>query len=257
VVGLTVCALAGERRRFVARTLRRVQGRRGAVRDAVDVARTFMEYATNLTEVLSAGSPRARVPTALVRGELHLLDALAEGRGVIFATAHTGGWELVGPLLARDHCLRVMIVERAEQDERASAIQDEARRAQGVLIAHVGEDPMSALPLARHLREGGVVALQIDRTPAHQRSRAVTLFGEPGRIPEGPLRLAALSGAPILPVFAARTGARRFVVEASPAVHVARTATEAELDAAAQALATRMEQFVRVRPTQWFHFRQG
>jgi KDO2-lipid IV(A) lauroyltransferase len=107
----------------------------------------------------------------------------------------------------------------------------------------------------RHLREGGVVALQVDRAPPALRSRAVTLFGEPARIPEGPLRLAALTGAPIVPIFAARTGHRRYEVHADAPLRLARTAVGADLDVAAQSLADSVQRFVRAHPTQWFHFR--
>lgn len=258
VIGLIACALATERRRFVAANLRRVRGAQGAtsrLRDAVDVARTFTTYASCLAEILGAGSPRGRLPQALVHGELRLLDAMADGKGLLFVTAHTAGWETVGPLLSRDHGLRVMIAEQAERDPRARDIQDEARRAHGVLVAHVGDDPLSALPLVRHLREGGVVALQLDRVPAGMRARAVTLFGAPDRVPEGPLRLAALTGAPLVPIFAARTGHRRYRVDIGPPVRLRRTPTETELDAAAQAVSDELERFVRAQPTQWFHFR--
>jgi KDO2-lipid IV(A) lauroyltransferase len=141
VVGLIACALATERRRFVTANLRRVRGEQGALRDAVGVARTFMTYASCLAEILGAGSPRGRLPEALVHGELRLLDAMADGKGLLFVTAHTAGWETVGPLLSRDHGLRVMIAEQAERDARARDIQDAARRAHGVLVAHVGDDP--------------------------------------------------------------------------------------------------------------------
>src|ERR1700679_2064263 len=130
VVGVAAWALAGERRRFVQDNLRRVQGRRGALRDTVDVARTFVSYASCLAEVLGSGSPRGRLPEAVVRGELHLIDALADGRGIVFATAHTAGWEAVGPLLARDHGLRVMVAARPERDPSARLIQDRARSGQ-------------------------------------------------------------------------------------------------------------------------------
>jgi KDO2-lipid IV(A) lauroyltransferase len=221
----------------------------------LDVGRTFATYASCLAEVLGAGSARGRMPEAVVWGELNLVDALSIGRGVIFATAHTAGWETVGPLLSRDHALRVMIAEAPEGDAATRAIQDGARRAQGLLVAHVGADPLSALPLARHLREQGVVALQIDRTPVGQRTREVTVLGARTRMPEGPLRLAALTGAPVLPVFAARTGHRRYVVVAHPPIRLARDAGQIELDAAAQILADALTDFLRAHPTQWFHFR--
>ena len=226
------------------------------LRDTIDVAQTFATYASCLAETLGAGSTRGRLPDAVIWGEPNLQDALGGGHGVLLATAHTAGWEAVGPLLSRDKALRVMIAEKAEPNLAARAIQDEARKAHGLLVAHVGDDPLSALPLARHLREGGVVALQIDRVPDGLRSRAVTMFGAPARVPEGPLRLAMLTGAPVVPVFAARTGHRRYEIVVHAPIYLGRTAAVAELDAAAQGLADAMQGFVRAHPTQWFHFRE-
>jgi KDO2-lipid IV(A) lauroyltransferase len=253
-IGLVACALAGRERRTVAENLRRVRGERGHLRDAIDVAETFTTYASCLAEILGSGSPRGRLPRAVIHGELNVLDAASAGKGVLFATAHTAGWETVGPLLSRDHGLRVMIAEAAEPNAGARAIQDEARRAHGLLVAHVGDDPLSALPLVRHLQAGGVVALQIDRLPGGMRGREVSLFGRRAMIPEGPLRLAMFTGAPLLPIFAARTSYRRYTVVAGRPVRLSRHATDAELGAAAQQLATAMQAFLQEHPTQWFHF---
>ncbi len=52
VVGLVACAVAGGRRRAIAENLRRVRGRRGPVREATEVAQTFVTYASCLAEVL-------------------------------------------------------------------------------------------------------------------------------------------------------------------------------------------------------------
>jgi KDO2-lipid IV(A) lauroyltransferase len=147
-----------------------------------------------------------------------------------------------------------MIAEERERDTEARTIQDDARRASGLLVAHVGDDPLSALPLVHHLRAGGVVALQIDRVHPQLRARSVSLFGAPGAIPEGPLRMAMLTGAPLVPIFAARTGYREYEVVAHGPIRIARRATEGELDTAAQAIADAMQSFVRKHPTQWFHF---
>jgi KDO2-lipid IV(A) lauroyltransferase len=253
-LGLVACAIARTPREQVLRNLRRIRGNRGALRDTLDTARTFATYASCLAEILGAGSARGRLPRAVVWGEPHLQDAVAEGRGVLLVTAHTAGWETVGPLLARDHALSVMIVEHAERDASARAIQDEARRAHGLLVAHAGEDPLAALALAKHLRQGGIVALQMDRAPRALRGRPVTMFGSPTRVPEGPLRLAMLTGAPLVPVFAARRGYRRYEIAVCPPIRVVRDAAPAELDAAAQELADAMQRFLGAHPTQWFHF---
>lgn len=254
LIGAVACALAGERRRAVVRNLRRARGSRGAVRDALDVVRTFTTYASCLSETLAAGSVHDVVPEVEVRGDLHVVDACARGAGLIIATAHTAGWEAAGPLVGRDLGLRVMIAESPEADPAARRIQDDARARHGVLVAHVGEDPLAALPLLRHLRGGGAVALQVDRAPPGVRTRTVTMFGEPAAVPEGPLRLAALTGAPVVPIFCARQGYRRYAVHVHPSLSLPRDAGDAELDAAAQQLADGLQDFVRAHPTDWFAF---
>ena len=146
-----------------------------------------------------------------------------------------------------------------ERDPGAMELQDAIRQALGgVQIVHVGGDPFASLPLMQHLRDGGIVALQIDRVPHRMTGRAVRLFGLPGAIPEGPLRLAQLTGAPIVPVFSARTGHRRYAIRfrVCEPVHVARRADARALDAAAQHLANALGEFVRGHPTQWFAFQE-
>jgi KDO2-lipid IV(A) lauroyltransferase len=86
------------------------------------------------------------------------------------------------------------------------------------------------------------------------RTRQVTMFGERAGVPEGPLRLAALTGAPIVPVFCARVGYRRYVLQARASITLARGAGDAEFDAAAQRLADSMQDFVRAHATDWFAF---
>ena len=242
-------------RRTIAANLRRVRGAASPIREAVDVAKTFSAYASCLAEVLSSGSKNDRAPEALIYGERHIAKFMAVARGGVFVTAHTAGWELVGALLSRDHALELMMVMEPERAPEARRLQDEARMAQGVRVLHVGQgDPLASLPLLRHVREGGIVAMQLDRNPLGMKKRAVRLFDAPGTIPEGPLRLAQLTGAPLLPIFAARSGYRSYVVRAYEPITIARRASEAELDAAAQQMADVMTSFLRDHPTQWFHF---
>jgi len=244
-------------RRAVAENLRRVRGARGPITDLLDTAKLFSTYAMCLAEVLSNGSKNGRTPDATIFGASMVEDALAEGRGVIFATAHTAGWELTGPLLARDRHAELVMVMQKERDGEARAVSDDARQQVGVRVVHVGDDPLQSLPLLRHLKGGGVVALQIDRAVPGMRTRQVSLFDAPSAIPEGPLRLAELSGAPIFPIFTARTGYRRYDMKVYPPIRVPRAATEAERDASAQRIADAMTTFVRAHPSQWFRFQSG
>ncbi len=253
VFGWGAALAVPQARRAVRANLRRVRGERTALRDAYDVARTFQTYAGCLAEVLSNGSKNERMPDALLCGEKNIHTAIAGATGIIVVTAHTAGWETVGPLLTREHGRDVVMVMASENDEAARKVQDEARHAVGLRVAHIG-DVFGTLGLLHELRRGAVVALQIDRLPPAMRKRAVTFLHAPGAIPEGPLRLAAASGAPILPIFSARTGYRSYLIDVRPPLFLPRRPSESLLDAAAQTLADELGRFLRAHPTQWFDF---
>lgn len=256
VFGWAAAALVPSARRAVVQNLHRIRGDGSRVEDARDTLRTFGNYASCLAEVLSndaAGGPRS--PHTTVNHQEYVHHAGSLGKGIVMVTAHTAGWESAGPVLARNQGLKMMIVMEAEPDPGAMSLQDEARRRAGVAILHAGGDPLAALPLLRHLKEPrAVVALQLDRFAPGMRTRPVTLLGEPSRMPEGPVRLAQMSGAPIVPAFCARVGYREYVIDIYEGRTVPRRATEAELDGVMQYLADSMTDFLRRNPTQWFHF---
>jgi lauroyl/myristoyl acyltransferase len=244
-------------RRQVKANLTRVRGPGGLLEDTREVAETFAMYALCFAETLSNGSKNARVPDLVVSGKEFIDEAVARKKGIVLVTAHTAGWDAVGPVLGRFYDLELTMVMRAEADHAARELHDDARRASGLTIAHVGDDPLASLPLLAKLRKGTVVAMQVDRTPPGMRVRRVRLFGGDGAMPEGPIRLAQLSGAPILPIFCARVGHRSYAAEASPLRFVARSADEGRIDVVAQEIADAMTSFVRRHPTQWFHFAEA
>lgn len=255
IFGWAAAACLPSARRAVQRNLRALRGPAPPWRDVLDVLATFGTYASCLAEVLSNDAPGGpKRPSALVVGEHHAERAVREEKGLVLVTAHTAGWDVVGPLLGDAFGLELVLVTQPEPDARARHLQDEARRRAGVSIAHVGDDPLASLPLLAHLRGGGVVALQLDRVPRGMRTRPAPVPGGAGVIPEGPLRLAQLSGAPILPVFSARRGHREYRVEIFAPRRLPRRATEAELDEAAAYLGRCMAEFLRAHPTQWFQF---
>jgi phosphatidylinositol dimannoside acyltransferase len=252
LIGWTVAACLPSARRSVRASLARARGTTGRARETRDVLATFANYAASLTDALASDTTPSRVD---VRYREHFEDACRDGKGVIVVTAHTAGWDVIGSRLAAKG-LDVALVKAAERDHAAGRYHDETRRRAGVDVAVVG-DPLAALPLLGTLRAGGVVALQLDRTAPGMRTRSVPVLGGAGTIPDGPFRLAQLSGAPIVPVFCARRGHRHYVLDIYPPHRVARRATEAEIDRAAREVAAAMTDFLRKNPTQWFHFERA
>jgi KDO2-lipid IV(A) lauroyltransferase len=254
IFGLAFAAALPRQRRAVRENLRRALGERGAVRETWDVARVFASYASSLTDAFIAGSSRGDPLRVRCLDEPTLRRARDDGRGMILATAHTGGWQVAGLALEKLLGCELLVVMRRERDPRAQALQEAARARAGVRFAYVGDDPLEALGLLGHLRRGGAVAMQMDRVPPGMRGRPAALFGAPFAVPEGPLRLAAVSGAPLVPVFTRRLGYMQYDVHVAQPVRLPRRPAAADLDAAAGAVLQAMEAFVRANPTQWFHF---
>jgi len=252
--GVAFAAALPRQRRAVRDNLRLALGRRPPLRELRDVAAVFANYASSLTDAFIAGSARGQSLKVSCVGERILEDALREGRGMILATAHTGGWQVAGLSLQSLHGVEMVVVMRAERDARAQALSDAMRARAGVKVAHLGEDPLAVLSLLGHLRRAGVVAMQMDRLPQGMRGRKGELFGAPFFVPEGPLRLAAASGAPVVPVFTRRLGYMEYDVHVAPPVRLPRRPGSDDLDRAARSVLSAMEDFVRENPTQWFHF---
>ncbi|MFZ5894009.1 MAG: lysophospholipid acyltransferase family protein [Myxococcota bacterium] len=248
---LSALMLPAQRKR-VAETLRRVHGDEPA--PAREVYATFVQYAQCLAEALAAGRPEAEGAVCHVQGEAFLHSVLERTQGVILVTAHTGPWDAAARSLKRAFQRDVVVVMREEPDPAAAALHDRVRTEAGVRVVHVGNHPLDAMPLLRELKRGSIVAFQLDRSPPNSRELQVSLFGRAGSLPEGPFRLAALSGAPILPLFARRRAFFEYDLTVYPPIELARDATPTDLERAAQAAADAMQRFIRESPTQWFNF---
>jgi KDO2-lipid IV(A) lauroyltransferase len=252
--GLVFAAALPAHRAAVRRSLRRALGPRNPVREALDVAAVFTAFASCLAETFVVDTARGRALRVSCRDDGLVASALAERRGVILATAHTGGWDVAVRALNRVFSAEVVVVMRRERDPETSMPQDETRQRAGLAVVHVGDDALAALPVLAHLRRGGIVAVQIDRLPQGMRGCKSKLFGEPFSVPEGPLRLASLTGAPILPVFSRRRSFLDYEVDVGAPVRLPPHAREAQHELAATALLHALERFVIANPTQWFHF---
>ncbi|HVW28511.1 MAG TPA: lysophospholipid acyltransferase family protein [Polyangiaceae bacterium] len=248
------CALPGERAKIRA-SLARLRASRGRLGDTIDVVRTFVAYAHCLAESLGAERAEALSAVPEVRGAEHLRAAAQEGKGVIVVTAHCGAWDAAARFLARDYDADVLVVMAPEEDTRARGLSDVIRERGRVRVAHVGGHPLESLKVLRHLRRGGFLAVQLDRIEGLEATVEVRLGNEPFRVPAGPFRLAALTGAPIVPVFTSRLGYFRHLIEVAPPIRVPRrTSPEQGLVAAAGGAAAAMERFLSENPTQWFPF---
>jgi KDO2-lipid IV(A) lauroyltransferase len=215
-----------------------------------EVIATFSNFSHCLAE--SLGSER-RAARLCVSGMGHVERALSHGRGVVLFTAHTGAWDLVASCFARDVQRELVLVMEAEPNARARIVHERVRKREGVRTVYVGTDPFAGLGLLAELAAGRVVAFQLDRAPRSARMFDTTLFGRHFPIPEGPLRLARATGAPLLAAFCSRVGFLEHRLEVGPPSVVTRPGS-AGLTDAAQAVAVQFQDFLGRYPCQWFGF---
>lgn len=249
-IGLGVGLAQRSARAQLLANLRLVLGERTPLEEGFDVAATLAHFGHCLAEGLAAGGDHPPPFHFTLEGKEHLVRARDNARGAVLVTAHVGSWDTAGSV-ANLQGVDLAIVMAPERDASARAISDESRARIGMKVFHVGDDPLAALPLARHVRGGGAIALQIDRVPPGMRAHPATLFGRPWAVPLGPFQLAQVTGAPILPVFTARLGYLHHLLHADPPIHVSR---QDDVHVAIARAMLAVETFIRRFPTQWFHF---
>lgn len=206
LVGLAGWALArGERRRALASleiafpglgaAARRRLGRRclaGLGRSAAEVCR--------LTRLGERAGPWVRSFVAFP-DEPVLRDALSEGRGVVWVTAHLGNWELLAAGLgARGFDVRP--VAKESYDPRFTDLIDRWRRPLGVRTLWRGR-PGLGRAVAEAFAAGAVVGVLMDQD-SDVRSAFVPFFGRLARTPTGAAEMARTFEAPVVAGFIRR-----------------------------------------------------
>lgn len=206
---------------------------RGKKEGAALAAGVFPAWGRNLADMA-----RGPAGPAAWEGREYLATAAARGRGVIVLGAHFGAFELLPAYLARDG-FPLTVAAAALYDSRLEAWIQARRRAAGVTFIPAEG---AARRLCRALRNGQTVGVMADlffpRLCA--KPQAVEFFGRPYRADPAPYRLAALTGAALVPVFI-----RRGPAAGCHAIRICRPVC------AAQEYFRALEELVRVSPAEW------
>jgi KDO2-lipid IV(A) lauroyltransferase len=183
-------------------------------------------------------------------GFVHLEKAIEDGRGVILALPHLGGWEWGGFWLVQQRRPVTVVVEALEPPELFEWFAG-FRRGLGMEIVPVG--PQAGSAVVRALKAGHVVCLLCDRNVSDGGGVEVEFFGERTTLPGGPATLAMRTGAPLLPAavyFTDRHSGHLGLVR--PPISANRTGSfRTDVQRITQALACELEQLIRREPTQW------
>ncbi len=189
-------------------------------------------------------------------GTGHLLHARDQGRGAILLTAHVGNFELGGVFL-RELGLDVSIVYMPDPSPVVEKYRKDARERVGMHGIPVTTSPLSFVNVLRALEGGGFVALQGDRDVSGT-GRRMPFLGRTASFPVGPFKIAAASGAPLLPVFILQEPDWRYQTIVEEPIRVSelpgrRNKEQAVTDAMAAFVAV-LEKTIRAYPSQWYRF---
>ncbi len=173
----------------------------------------------------------------------HFEAALRRGKGVIFATGHLGNWELS----AYAHALLsapMSFVVRPLDNPLLDRLSIYYRTLSGNRVISRRE---SARPLLQVLRANQAVGILADQNTTEDRGIFVDFFGVPACVDAGLAKLAAHTGASIIPGFAVWSDEEsRYVLKFYPAIEAS-----GDQFKDTQAVQTALEQAIREFPEQW------
>lgn len=175
-----------------------------------------------------------------------LAKALAEGKGVLVATAHFGSWELLGELLAR-RGVPLSAVVRPLRGALNAEIFASRERSGLKLIAQRG----AIQGTLRALREGRLVAQLIDQVLPAKHGVFVPFFGRLASTTPA-LSIAALrTGAPVFVALAAREEGRLRLFVEGPLPCLRLEDRDAAIASHVAAMTEILERYIRRYPEQW------
>lgn len=257
-IGYTICWFIGvilgglnvRARRNVLCNLRRVLPTASPIRLRWQALRVFVSVVTNYYDLIRLGHmDRDRVLAMFeTEGIEHLTAALTRGRGVIILAAHVGNYNVVPSLPVARGYPTAVVAERVHPEELYTYV-NELRASLGVQVIPPGSE--SLRPIIRLLRRNGILILAGDRDVVGS-GMPVPLFGEPARLPTGPVLLAMRTGAALIPAGTVRKGSRRSLAFVEPAIEMVDTGDwDVDLRVNMIRMAEALERMIRRDPGQW------
>lgn len=254
-IGRVAAARSDEQRLVVEANLRRVYDWTGESVDDVELTRraeqVFEHYANYWLESL-------RVPHLSLdevdrrfsyEGLEHVVTPAREGRSVVMALPHLGGWEWAGRWLMQVQELPLAVaVERLEPPELYEWFLRYRRDELGMQVVPVGSGAASELATA--LLSNSTLALLCDRDVTGD-GVEVDFFGAPTRLPGGPAVLALRAERPLVPVGVFVEDGHHHAVILPPLDTERRGRLRADVQRVTQDLAHALEQLIARDPVQW------
>ncbi|MBI5561675.1 MAG: hypothetical protein HY894_02295 [Deltaproteobacteria bacterium] len=214
---------------------------------------TFRNYSVYLVDYgVFKGLDAASLARVLKNneGDENIDWARSHGRGIIVLTVHIGNWEL-GAIYFGKRGMRINVVAAAEGVPEIDELKREYRLRHNINTVILGGSPFSTIELLGALGRGEVVAMLVDRYNGEPGGAiASTLFGRPCSFPKGPLLMARMTGAAILPAAVIKEGRTYRSIIGKPVI----VEDEDAFPERAAEIIRSFERAIRQYPDQWYNF---
>lgn len=219
------------------------------------VRRMFANYGEYMADFFCLPQlPRHKTRAAFshLRGEEIIQNALKQGRGVILLSAHIGNWEFGGTMMRlSDYPLAV--VSLPHNSTPTNTLVNRFREGKGISVIEVDASPFSSIPILKHLRRNGVVAMIGDKD-FFGNGKLVPYFGKQVCFPIGPVTIAMASGAALIPAFVLKQPDGRYFGVLEEAIPLTNAGSrEQAIEKNLKKIAEIFETYIRRYPDQWYN----
>lgn len=145
-----------------------------------------------------------------IENRQHLVEALKQGKGVVFLTAHIGNWEWLGASLSMDGFPMTTVIKR-QPNEQYTRILNEYRQMVGLEIFSSGSTEL--VSAAKALKKGKVLGFLSDQDGGRD-GLFIEFLGKMASTPKGAAIFAKRFGSPVVPSFIVRRpeGGHRVII---------------------------------------------
>ena len=219
--------------------------------EAARIAReSTLRFGPMLMEVLRFPVLRRHIEDYVtITGALHTMRAsLAQGKGAIIATSHSGNWELMGGALALAGLPIVGVAKR-----QSAAGMDRFINEYRVLVGMHVTYRSSVREMFRMIDQGGIIGLLSDQDPSRRDGVVVDFFGQETNAFTGAAAIARRCGVPIFPVFMHRRADGHHELTIEEPLYVEKTDDRAaDVLRVTQEISAHIEAWIRRYPSEWF-----
>lgn len=181
-----------------------------------DVIRDFLRFVGDISIASDQSTSSILERIAESEGEAHFQTARDMGRGVILATCHMGNFE-VGAAAVSSRVAETHVLFQGDAHGAFDTMRARLHERLGLTNAAIEQGLDAWIQLRDALGRGGAVLIQADRCMPGQKGQATAFLNGHVVMPNGPSKLARLSGAPIVPITCvARNDGRTRIIIAPP-----------------------------------------